>query len=387
VTTYQEQTIAPTAPSGAAVESKASKSDLAARLLDVCVEMGASDVHINPGSPPVMRAHGSLERVGGGIWGADATEAFCRALCDEKQWAEVAAVGTTDFGFVHRSGDSFRASVLRQRNGYGAVLRRIDATLLTFDQIGLPPVTADLLDRHQGLILVTGATGSGKSTTLAAMVDWINEQSDRHIVTIEDPVEFRHGHKRGLVTQREVGQDVASFPEAMRRVLRQDPDVVLLGEMRDLETIAAALTAAETGHLVLGTLHTTGSAQTVSRIIDAFPVNQQPQVRVQLGMSLLAVISQVLIRTDQSRRLPDGSPPPKRVAGLEVMISTPAIANQIRQNQIGQIRDVMQTSRSLGMFTLEDHLRSLVERGYIDADTAVRYAQDPKALAALLGTG
>jgi twitching motility protein PilT len=257
---------------------------------------------------------------------------------------------------------------------------------MTFGEIGLPEDTiVDLLQRPRGLLLVTGPTGSGKSTTLATMVDWINTHQSRHVITIEDPVEFRHTHKQGLVTQREVGDDVPHFAEAMRRVLRQDPDVIMLGEMRDLETIAAALTAAETGHLVLGTLHTTGSAKTINRIIDAFPSDHQAQIRVQLAMSLLAVISQVLMPAAGSGQARDGSRLPSRIAGFELMALTPAVSNLIRTNEVNKIQDVIQTSRSRGMFTLDAHLRSLTERGMIDTNTALAYAQDPQTLNHLLG--
>jgi twitching motility protein PilT len=265
--------------------------------------------------------------------------------------------------------------------------RVIPYKILSFQELGLPPVISEIAQRPRGLVLVTGPTGSGKSTTLATMVDWINTNQSRHVVTIEDPVEFRHSHKQGLVTQREVGDDVPDFAEAMRRVLRQDPDVIMLGEMRDLETIAAALTAAETGHLVVGTLHTTGSAKTISRIIDAFPSDHQAQIRVQLAMSLLAVISQVLMPSARSGEARDGSRLPSRVASFEVMALTPAVSNLIRTNEINKIQDVIQTSRSRGMFTLDAHLRSLVEGGRIDADIALAYAQDPQTLEHLLGRG
>jgi twitching motility protein PilT len=290
----------------------------------------------------------------------------------------VEKVGTADFGISHSNGDRFRVSVLRQRNGLAAVLRRIAGALLTFEEIGLPAGITDLLRKARGLVLVTGPTGSGKSTTLATMVDWINENLERHIVTIEDPVEFTHRPKRSLITQREVGEDVPTFAEAMRRVLRQDPDVILLGEMRDLDTISAAVTAAETGHLVLGTLHTTGSAATVSRIIDVFPADQQAQIRVQLAMSLTAVISQVLV----PERPPEGSEPNRhgRVAALEVMVMTPAIANMIRTNDINRINDVIQTSLHLGMFRLDDHLLRLVASNRITAADALGFAGDPTAL-------
>jgi twitching motility protein PilT len=354
-------------------------SDLVGRMLDACIERDVSDLHITPGNPPTGRVEGRLVPLTEGAWGADATDAFCRQLAG-KHWAEVEELGTTDFGIAHPSGNRFRANVLRHRKGVGAVLRRIADTLLTFEQIGLPDVIRELLNRPRGLILVTGPTGSGKSTTLATMVDWINEHHDHHIVTIEDPVEFIHRGKQSLITQREVGVDVTTFPEAMRRVLRQDPDVIMLGEMRDLETISAAVSAAETGHLVLGTLHTTGAATTVSRIIDAFPAGQQAQIRVQLAMSLAAVISQVLVPA-RPEVGPDGVERSSGlVAALEVMIMTPAIANQIRNNDINRINDVIQTSRHLGMIKLDDHLHQLVTAGRIDRAAALAFAQDPAAL-------
>ena len=347
-------------------------------LLAAAVRLGASDIHMVPGSTPVARVQGALVPLGTAVWGADAVAAFCRSLCSDRHWAELEKSGTTDFGIAYPNGDRFRVSVLRQRNGVAAVLRRISSSLLTFDEVGLDEhVMSALLRKTRGLILVTGPTGSGKSTTLATMVDWINANLQRHIVTIEDPVEFFHRPKQSLITQREVGEDVPTFPEAMRRVLRQDPDVVMLGEMRDLDTIAAAVSAAETGHLVLATLHTTGSATTVSRIIDAFPSGQQSQIRVQLAMSLTAVVSQVLV---PARPAEGSEEPGSRVAALEVMLMTPAIANMVRNNEVNRINDVIQTSRHLGMFRLDDHLLRLVEQKRITAADAAIFSADPAAL-------
>jgi len=341
----------------------------------------ASDLHVRTGNPPVLRISGKLERLPEAPFDVAATAAFCRALCNEAQWASLRETGTVDLALTYGNGERFRVSVMRERAGYAASLRRITARLLTFEEIGIdrPTVTA-LLRQTRGLILVTGPTGSGKSTTLAAMVDWINEHLDRHIVTIEDPVEYLHRSRRSLITQREVGSDVPSFAEAMRRVLRQDPDVIMVGEMRDLETIATATTAAETGHLVLGTLHTTGSAKTVSRIIDVFPPNQQEQIRVQLAMSLLAVISQVLVPAREGATDRDGNTLASRVAALEVMTTTPAISNLIRNNEIVRMQDVIQTSRDRGMFTLDDHLALLVKRGIIERETALAFCLDPRLL-------
>jgi twitching motility protein PilT len=347
----------------------------AQELMSKTIEVGASDLHLNPGRPPVVRLHGHLEHIGTEVLTDESTEALCRELCDEKHWQELADVGTTDLGLAHPSGDRFRVSCMRQRGRMTAILRLIPSELLTFDQIGLPEACKKLLTRPRGLILVTGPTGSGKSTTLATMIDWINQNQDRHIVTIEDPIEYYHSHGRGLVTQREVGSDVPDFVEAMRRVLRQDPDVILLGEMRDLETISAAITAAETGHLVFGTLHTTGSARTVNRMIDAFPANQQEQIRAQLSVSLVAVISQVLMPLKEGKG---------RVAGFEVMINNPAIGNLIRKNETNKIQSTIQTSRRVGMVTLDDHLYELVQEGMIDRTTALAYAQDARDLEARL---
>jgi twitching motility protein PilT len=345
----------------------------AKELMTTAVEVGASDLHLNPGRPPVARIDGKLVSLGTQVLDDAACEALCKQICDAKHWAEVERIGTTDFGLPHASGNRFRVSVMRQRGRVSGVLRLIPRKLLSFEQIGLPDSVQPLLRRPRGLILVTGPTGSGKSTTLATMIDWINENMDRHIVTIEDPIEFYHGHRQGLVTQREVGSDVPDFVEAMRRVLRQDPDVILLGEMRDLETISSAITAAETGHLVFGTLHTTGSARTVNRIIDAFPANQQEQIRAQLSVSLVAVISQVLMPAAGGKG---------RVAGFEVMINNPAIGNLIRKNETNKIQSTIQTSRRAGMVTLDDFLYDLVKAGRIDRATALDYAQDPRDLEA-----
>ena len=340
-------------------------------LLSLVIARGASDLHLNPGRPPVARIQGRMHDLTAEKLPAALCEALCRELCSAEQAGEVERRGTTDFGLAHPSGNRFRVSVLRQRGRWSAVLRLIPSKLLSFEEIGLPEACRALLTRPRGLVLVTGPTGSGKTTTLAAMIDWINANQERHIVTIEDPIEYYHDHKRGLVTQREIGSDVESYPEALRRVLRQDPDVILLGEMRDLETIAAAITAAETGHLVFGTLHTTGSARTVDRIIDAFPANQQEQIRAQLSVSIQGVISQVLLPRKDGRG---------RVAAFEVLLMTPAVSNLIRKNETNKILSTIQTSRRLGMIGLDDYLLDLVKRDLVTREEALAASQLPKDL-------
>ncbi len=343
-------------------------------LMTRTIELGASDLHLNPGRPPVVRVDGALTALEDGVLEDAQTEAICRELCDPTHWEELERLGTTDFGLAHESGNRFRVNVMRQRGRLSAVLRLIPSRLLSFEEIGLPPACQDLLRRPRGMILVTGPTGSGKTTTLATMVDWINTNQKRHIVTIEDPIEYFHTHKQGLVTQREIGADVPDFPEAMRRVLRQDPDVILLGEMRDLATISAAITAAETGHLVFGTLHTTGSARTVDRIIDAFPANQQEQIRAQLSVSIVGVISQVLLPRKGGGR----------VAAFEVMLMNAAIGNLIRKNETNKIQSTIQTSRRHGMITLDDYLLDLVRRDEITREVALDAAQSKADLEARL---
>ncbi len=340
------------------------------QLLDMIVARGASDLHLNPGRPPVGRIDGELVSLTEAALDDTTSEALVREICDERHWQEVERLGSTDFGLAHHDGNRFRVNIYRQRGRYSAVMRLIPSALLTFDQIGLPASVQALLTRPRGLVLVTGPTGSGKTTTLATMVDWINQNTSRHIITIEDPIEYHHGHGLGLVSQREIGEDVPDFPEAMKRALRQDPDVILLGEMRDLDTIAAAITAAETGHLVFGTLHTTGSARTVNRMIDAFPSNQQEQIRAQLSVSLVAVLSQVLIPKKGGGR----------VAAFEVMLMTPAIANLIRKNETAKIQSTIQTSRRIGMVTLDDCLLDLVRNDVIEPAQALDVAQDRKDL-------
>ncbi|MCE9593532.1 MAG: PilT/PilU family type 4a pilus ATPase [Planctomycetes bacterium] len=344
-------------------------------LLNLTIQRGASDLHLSPGRPPVLRLMGELVDANDTVLDATATEGMCRSFTDATHWAELERVGTTDFGLPHASGNRFRVSVLRQRGHLAAVLRLIPNKLLSFEQIGLPESCRDLLRRPRGLVLVTGPTGSGKTTTLATMIDWVNTNLDRHIVTIEDPIEYFHAHKKSVVTQRELGQDVPDFPEALRRVLRQDPDVILVGEMRDLPTISAAITAAETGHLVFATLHTTGSSRTVDRIIDAFPVNQQEQIRAQLSVSIIAVISQVLMQRKDKKG---------RVAAFEVMLMNPAIGNLIRKNETNKIQSTIQTSRRLGMITLDDYLLDLLRKDAITREEALDKAQDAKDLEARL---
>ena len=340
------------------------------RLLETVVKTGSSDLHLTVGRPPVIRLEGSLRSLETKTLGPEDTIALMKAITPERNQQELQEEGGTDFGFAFGDGARFRVAVFMQRGNTTIVLRLIPSKFLTFEEIGLPTVCRALCRRPRGLFLVTGPTGSGKTTTLASMVDYINTNLDRHIVTVEDPIEYYHTHKKSLFNQREVGGDVPSFSEALRRALRQDPDVILVGELRDLETMEAAVTAAETGHLVFGTLHTTGCQGTVNRIIDAFPTNQQEQIRVQLSTNLIAVLSQALMP-----RLPKGM-----IAAYEFMIVTSAISNLIRENKTYRMDSSIQTGKKFGMQLLDEHLWILYKDGTISAEDAVDRSRRPGEL-------
>ena len=339
-------------------------------LLQLVVSEGSSDLHIRVGVPPVIRVHGTLHRVDGPALRAEDTEELMRSITSEDHIQHVREQGGADFGFAFGEAARFRVSVFKEKGNFGLVLRQIPTKLLTLEQIGLPLHTIQvLLHKPRGLVLVTGPTGSGKTTTLASMINIINEErDDAHIITIEDPIEYYHKHKKAVVTQREIHVDVPSFAEALRRALRQDPDVVLVGELRDLETMEAAVTAAETGHLVFGTLHTTGAAKTIDRLVNAFPINQQETIRIQLSTVLQAVISQLLIpRIDK----------PGRIAVFEIMINTPSVAALIRDNKTFRINSDIQTGAKYGMLTLDGFLMEKYTAGLIARDEVINKAQDP----------
>src|SRR3954468_24226625 len=338
-------------------------------LLQLMVSEGAADLHIRVGTPPVIRLHGILHRVEGPPLRPEDTEELMRSITSEDHVQHVRERGGADFGFAFGELARFRVSIFKEKGNFGCVLRQIPTKLLTFEQIGLPPSVKELLWKPPRLVLGTGPTGSGKTTTLASMINIINEErDDAHLITIEDPIEYYHKHKKGLVTQREVNVDVPNFAEALRRALRQDPDVILVGELRDLETMEAAITAAETGHLVFGTLHTTGAAKTIDRIVNAFPMNQQETIRIQLSTVLQAVISQLLLpRCDK----------PGRVAAYEIMVNTPAIAALIRDNKTFRINSDIQTGAKFGMVTLDGFLLDKYMQGMITREEVITKAQDP----------
>ncbi len=342
------------------------------KLLHTVVNRKASDLHIAVGQPPVLRLDGHLVRLDTKSLEAEDTVALMKSVTPERCQQELQEVGTTDFGFAFGDMARFRVSVFKQKGFVGMVLRQIPNKLLDFKALGTPPVVADLILRPRGLFLVTGPTGSGKTTTLAAMIDFLNATVDHHIITIEDPIEFYHYHKKSTVNQRELHVDVPSFAEAIRRALRQDPDVILVGEMRDLETIEAAITAAETGHVVFGTLHTTGAQGTVNRVIDVFPTNQQEQIRTQLSTAIIGILSQQLLP-----KIGGG-----RVAAYEMLVVTPAIANLIRENKTYRINSAIQTGHKLGMQLLDDHLFRLWRDGVIEKRDAMVKCNQPDELAA-----
>ena len=341
-------------------------------LLELMVEQEASDLHLQVGQAPTLRMHGTMTPVEGPPLRPEDTEALMQAITSEANQEKCKTRGGADFGFAYLDHARFRVSVLKAKGRYGMVLRTIPKTLFGLRELGLPDKIKELLCRPRGLILVTGPTGSGKSTTLASMVDWINQNRDGHIITIEDPIEYYHDHKNCIVTQREVGSDVMSFSEAIRGALRQDPDVILVGEMRDLETIEAAVSAAETGHLVFGTLHTTGAARTVDRIVDAFPASTKDQIRTQLASSIVSVISQVLCK-----RIGGG-----RIAGYEIMVATTSISALIRENKTYRISSDIQTGSQYGMISLDAHLMSLVNRNLVEPAEALEKAQSPDEMRA-----
>ncbi|WP_319034360.1 type IV pilus twitching motility protein PilT [Microbacterium sp. LRZ72] len=342
-------------------------------LLHAAASARASDVHLTSGHPPLLRVDGDLQAVPGHPEALTAAfmESTVLGIMSASQREDFIAHGEVDLSYTAEGLGRFRVNVFRQLGEMAAALRFISTTVASLEQLGAPAICRDLALRPRGLVLVTGPTGSGKSTTLTAMVDIINSTLPSHIITVEDPIEFQHSSKRSLVHQREIGSDTASFAEALRRILRQDPDVILVGELRDQESIHTALSAAETGHLVLSTLHTQGAAKSINRIVDVFPSHQQDQIRTQLGDTLQGIISQSLLPLAQSTG---------RTIATEVLVNTPAVANLIREAQVAQLYTAMQAGSSLGMHTLDQDLRRLVEEGKVSQQVARTYAVDPRNL-------
>ncbi len=344
------------------------------KLLQAVVDVHGSDLHLVVGLPPTIRHNGRLRPLDLPVMTPDDTNAAMKAISPDRCQVEINEVGGTDFGFSFGTDARFRVSVYKtthEKQALSIALRLIPSKILSFEEIGLPHSIKNLLLKPRGLVVVTGPTGSGKTTTLATMLDFINTQCDKHIITLEDPIEYYHKHKKSIISQREVGLDVPSFEEGLRRALRQDPDVILVGEMRDLETIEAAIRAAETGHLVFATLHTTGAAKTIDRIIDVFPPEQQEQIRSQLSTSLAAAISQQLLP------LADGK---GRVAAFEIMLMKDSIANLIRKNETYKIDSDIQTGRHEGMVLLDDYLYRLYTARRITFNDMMRCSSKPDQL-------
>ena len=345
-------------------------------LLKIAIELGASDIHITVDSTPVARIKGKFIKLTDKILTKYDTEEMAKEIAGEKNFKRIQEHGECDFSVAIESGERFRVNAYKQKGHYAIAIRTITSQIPSFETLGLPEVLKTFTEKHKGLVLVTGPTGSGKSTTLASLIDIINENQQRHIITLEDPIEYVHHHKQSLVNQREIGQDTESFNTALRAILRQDPDVILVGEMRDPETISIALTAAETGHLVFSTLHTVGAAKTIDRIVDMFPSEQQQQIRTQLSTVCEGVISQQLLQTIDGR---------KRVAALEVMVATPAIRNLIRENKTYQIPNMIQTGSKFGMQSMDQELVNLYRQGIITKQTVLSRCTDYEYTSRLVG--
>ncbi len=349
-------------------------------ILELVIEKRASDLHISAELPPVLRIDGTLMRTSLPVLSSDDVETLLFPILTNEQRRELEQNWELDFGYGLHGIGRFRVNIYKDKGSYAAAFRSINTTPPSFEELGLPPVIKTISDRPRGLILVTGPTGSGKSTTLAAMIDYINTNRAEHILTIEDPVEFIHTSKKSIVHQRELGQDTRSTSNALRAALREDPDVILVGEMRDLETMALALTAAETGHLVMGTLHTSSASQTIDRLVDSFPEGQQYQVRLQLSNSLVAVFSQTLL----PKLSEDGVTKKGRIMAQEIMVVNNAIANLIREHKTAQIYSSIQTGGALGMQTLDMALRDLFKAKQIDQADALAKSQHPDELARMI---
>lgn len=342
------------------------------KLLEICIEENASDIHLTVAQPPTLRVDGRLRLIENIPLSSEETAGFVKAVTSAENLKKIEESGGDDFGYTFEKGNArFRVSVYRQKGFYGLTLRLIPHKLLTFEEIGLPECMKDLMFRPRGLILVCGPTGSGKTTTLASMIDFININRDAHIITVEDPIEYYHEHKKCIITQREIGRDVSSFSEAIMRGLRSDPDVVLVGEMRDLATMKAAIMAAETGHLVFATLHTNSAAETVDRIINVFPADEQEQIRMQLSTSILAVLCQQLLVRASGKG---------RVAAFELMVTTYSIQSLIRDKKNFRITSEIQTGVKIGMVSFDTSLYQLCKKGVITVETALERAFSPEAL-------
>jgi twitching motility protein PilT len=340
-------------------------------ILRAALEFKASDIHLTVGVPPIFRINGDIKRYGKDILLPADTEEIAKITIPENMYDLFKEKGELDYSYGIPGVSRFRVNAYHQRKSVSLALRVVASKTPTIEELDLPKIIPELCEKPQGLILVTGPTGSGKSTTLASMIDYVNRTMRKHIVTLEDPIEYLHKHGNSIIDQREVGFDTKSYANGLKGALRQDPDIILVGEMRDLETIGIAITAAETGHLVLGTLHTSSAPSTINRIIDVFPPAQQPQIRVQLASVLVGVISQRLFPTLDKKG---------RKAATEVLVNNPAIANLIRNEKIHQIQSTMQTSRAQGMHTLEMSIRDLIDRNLIQKEAATKYLQEKMML-------
>lgn len=344
-----------------------------AELLELTVKEGASDLHLTVGISPIIKVNGKLVRLEHEILRPEDTEAYAREILQDA-YEKYDAIGEYDTSYSIHGKGRFRVNIYKQRNSTALAIRVISLDMPTLDSLGYPDTLKDICNLKRGLVLVTGPTGSGKSTTLAALINEINSNRESHIITIEDPIEFLHKHNKSIVNQREIGKDTLSYERALKAALREDPDVILIGEMRDLETISTAITAAETGHLVFSTLHTIGAAKTIDRIVDVFPPHQQEQIKIQLASVLQTIISQQLVETV------DGD----RTAALEIMVATPAIKNLIREGKTHQIESFIQTGSKYGMRTMDMELSNLYREGVITQETAMNSAIDREILSRLL---